>query len=79
VVSVSAAEIITSVATLVTAIGGVILLLRKVKSLEEKQDQVHVLVNSNHKSMLRREQVLITALQRAGIDIPPDDSLEDEE
>ena len=78
-VSVSAAEIITSVATLVTAIGGVILLLRKVKSLEEKQDQVHVLVNSNHKSMLRREQVLITALQRAGIDIPPDDSLEDEE
>ena len=72
----SAAEIITSVATLVTAIGGVILLLRKVKSLEEKQDQVHVLVNSNHKSMLRREQVLITALQRAGIDIPPDDSQE---
>jgi hypothetical protein len=78
VVSVSAAEIITSVATLVTAIGGVILLLRKVKSLEEKQDQVHVLVNSNHKSMLRREQVLMTALQRAGIDIPPDDSLGDE-
>jgi hypothetical protein len=75
----SAAEIITSVATLVTAIGGVILLLRKVKSLEAKQDEVHVLVNSNHKSMLRREEVLIAALQRAGIEIPPDDSLSGKE
>lgn len=71
----SAAEIITATATLVTAIGGVILLLRKVNKLDEKTEHVRELVNSNHKAMLRREEVLISALQQAGVAIPPDDSL----
>lgn len=70
-----AAAIITALGTLVTAISGVIILFRKVKALESKTDEVHVLVNSNHKSMLRREEALISALQQAGIEIPPNDSL----
>lgn len=68
-------EIITATAGLVTAIGGVILLLRKVKQLDQKTEHVRELVNSNHQAMLRREGVLISALQQAGVAIPPDESL----
>jgi hypothetical protein len=83
------AETITAIATLVTAVGGVILaftvllpLLRRTKSLETvtaavaaKVDEVHVISNSNHEAMLRREEVLISALQFAGIAIPPNEAI----
>lgn len=72
------AAIITAVATLVTATGGAIIaftvlipLLRRAKAIDVKTSHVADLVNSNHAAMLRREEVLIKALQRAGIDIPP--------
>lgn len=75
----NAAEIIIATATLVTAIGGVILGLRKVNQIEAKTEHVKELVNSNHKAMLRREQVLISALQQAGVAIPPDASLDEDD
>lgn len=72
------AAIITAVATLVTAVGGAIIaftvlipLLHRTKAIDAKTSHVAELVNSNHAAMLRREEVLIKALQRAGIDIPP--------
>lgn len=76
------AAIITAIATLITAIGGAIIaytvllpLLHKTKAIEVKTDEVHTLVNSNHASMLRREEVLIAALQQAGVKIPPNQDI----
>jgi len=77
-----AAAVITAVASLITALSILITaftvfipLLRHAKAVETKTEQVHVLVNSNHKAMLRREEVLIRALQKAGIDVPPDEAI----
>jgi putative exporter of polyketide antibiotics len=86
------AAIITAIASLFTALGLLITaftvlipLLRKTKAIEERQEVVvakteHMtkLVNSNHMAMLRREEVLIAALQSAGIVIPPNEEIKKE-
>ena len=71
--------IIISIAILVATIAlmfvSVMTLLKQVTRIGLKTDEVHVLVNSNHEAMLRREEVLISALQKAGIEIPPNEDI----
>ena len=82
------ATVITAVASLITAFGVLLTaitgfyLVRRTKSIAQTQDVVvakteHMttLVNSNHEAMLRREEVLIAALQKAGIVIPPNEDI----
>jgi hypothetical protein len=57
---------ITAIATMVTAVGG-IYLNRRVKD-------VHKIVNQQRTDMLQYQKALIAALAAAGIDVPTDQS-----
>lgn len=65
------AAIIASLAALVTALTGLAVVIPQLR-------KIHVLVNSNLQSMLRREEVLIAALQQHGITIPRNEALHKE-
>jgi hypothetical protein len=73
------AAVIVAIAALITALGGLAsafaVLVPQLRKLSAKTDEVHTLVNSNHESMLRREEVLIAALQQNGIKIPPNEAI----
>jgi len=73
------AAIISALAALVTAVGGVLIAYRVLIPIVRKTDEVHALVNSNREDMLRREEVLIAALQHAGVKIPPNAALHGED
>jgi hypothetical protein len=59
--------LITAVATMVTAIGGLLLALKVIMP-------THKLVNQQRTDMLRFQTVLINKLAEHGIDIPEDQS-----
>jgi hypothetical protein len=69
------AVIITAVATGITAIGGLVLAFAVLIPTLRAARETHHLVNQTRTDMLRREEVLIAALQAGGIAIPPDQSL----
>lgn len=69
------AVIITAAATAVTAIGGLVLAFAVLIPTLRVGRETHHLVNQTRTDMLRREEVLIAALQAGGVAIPPDESL----
>jgi hypothetical protein len=75
----SAAGIISAVAAVVTALalvlGALPALLKVLKSTRE----VHVIVNQQRTDMTRYQAALIRALNEAGITVPIDQSLPDED
>jgi flagellar motor component MotA len=75
------AGIITAIATLTTAFGGIIAaftlflpILRKTKEVHKETQEVHQIVNQQHTDMLRYQRQLIRALESHGIAIPDDQS-----
>jgi hypothetical protein len=83
----SIAGIITATATVLTALGGLILALavflptmRKTRELAERNqvtlDEVHVIVNQQRTDMQRYQRALIDALHKAGVDVPIDQSVD---
>ena len=83
----SIAGIITASATVLTAAGGLLLALavflpqmRETRRIAEASkvtlDEVHVIVNQQRTDMQRYQRALIAALERAGVDIPEDQSVD---
>lgn len=83
----SIAGIITATATVLTALGGLILALavflptmRKTAAIAEASrvaiDEVHVMVNQQRTDMQRYQRALIAALHRAGVEVPVDQSVD---
>jgi hypothetical protein len=58
-----------------TALGGLVLAFAVLIPTLRTTQTTHHLVNQTRTDMLRREEVLIAALQAGGIAIPPDPSL----
>ncbi len=69
------AVVVTAAATAITAIGGLVLAFAVLIPTMRATRETHHLVNQTRTDMLRREEVLIAALQAGGIAIPPDQSL----
>jgi hypothetical protein len=61
------AGVITALATLVTAIGGVLLAIKVIMP-------THKIVNQQRTDMIRFQTVLINTLEKHGIEIPEDQS-----
>jgi hypothetical protein len=83
----SIAGIITAVATVLTAAGGLFLALavflptmRKTREIAEASraaiDEVHVIVNQQRTDAQRYQRALIAALNRAGVEVPADQSID---
>jgi hypothetical protein len=83
----SLAGIITAAASVLTALGGLFLALavflptmRKTREIAEASrvaiDEVHVIVNQQWTDAQRYQRALIAALQRAGVDVPADQSVD---
>jgi len=66
--------VITAVATMLTAIGGVWAVWRAGK-IEKKVDVIHVLTNNALSEMKALLQLYRTEMQRRGVTIPPDPSI----
>jgi hypothetical protein len=62
----SIAGLITAVATMVTAVGGIVLSYRV--------QSVHKIVNQQRTDMLRYQRALIVALKAHGVEVPDDQS-----
>jgi hypothetical protein len=76
------AGVITAVATVVTAIGGLVLAvavlipnLRASREAIAKVDQVHTIVNQQRTDAQRYQVALVRALRKAGVEVPDDQSL----
>lgn len=65
---------ITAVATLFTALGGLLVIVKTIVPTKHQVDQVHVIVNQQRTDMERYIRVLSKALESAGIDLPEDQS-----
>jgi hypothetical protein len=85
--STSIVGIITAAATVITALGGLLLALavflpqmRKTREIAEESrkgiTQVHMIVNQQRTDMLRYQRALTDALRRAGVEVPADQSLD---
>ena len=71
----TAAGVITAIATAITAIGGLMLALGvMIPNLRETR-KIHVMVNQQRTDMIRYQAALVAALQKAGIEVPADQSL----
>lgn len=69
------ATVVTALALLVSALGVMIPTLRRTKLVEQKVDQVHVMVNQERTDRMAYQEKLIAALQAGSVTIPTDDSL----
>jgi UPF0716 family protein affecting phage T7 exclusion len=79
----TAAGVITAIATVVIAVGGLlsaltllIPILRQTRALKTQVTQVHTIVNQQRTDMERYQRALVTALQNANVDVPDDQSIE---
>jgi hypothetical protein len=70
----SVAGIITAVATMLTALGGLLLALKVVVPIRKETSQIHTMVNQQRTDALNYQKALIRALSKAGVDIPEDQS-----
>lgn len=77
-----AAAIITAVATVLTALGGLVLALavlvptlRAARRAESAVAEVHTMVNQQRTDAARYTAVLVDALRSAGMNVPDDQSL----
>lgn len=66
----SIAGIITAIATVITAIGGLLLILRQTRKI----DDVHKIVNQQQTDLRNYQGALIRALREKGITVPIDQS-----
>jgi hypothetical protein len=78
----SVAGIITATATVLTALGGLVLAvnvlipnLRATKRAVAAMQEVHTIVNQQRTDAMRYQTALISALRKAGVDVPDDQSL----
>jgi hypothetical protein len=78
----STAQVVTAIATLVTAVGGIILafsvllpILRNSKDTRDQVGAVHVIVNQQRTDLQRYNAALLGALKKAGIEVPVDQSV----
>ena len=62
--------LIVACTSLVTAVGGVIALFRRVGGVSARVGEVHTLVNNQLDRQLRYSQELTAALTRAGVTVP---------
>ena len=73
------AGVITAIATVFTALGGLVLafsvLVPTLRKTRENVAAVHTMVNQQRTDMLRYQETLVTALQQGGIKVPADTSL----
>jgi hypothetical protein len=67
--------IITAVATMATAVGGLLLAWSNFRT-RRAVDQVHKIVNQQHTDLVRYQRALVKALEAAHIDVPDDQSIE---
>jgi len=65
---------ITAVATLVTAIGGLLLALKVIMPSKRQVEEVHKIVNQQRTDMRRYITVLERAVTEGGLDMPEDQS-----
>lgn len=72
-----------TIVSLITAVGGVVVsfalllpIFRKTKQLEQKTDEVHVMVNQQRTDAERYQGQLVKALEAHGINVPKDESKE---
>lgn len=71
----SIAGIITATTSLIVAIGGLIVSLKVLIPIKKTAEVTHSIVNQAKTNADAYQQDLRTALQQAGVDIPPDKSL----
>lgn len=71
----SVAGIITALTGLVVAVGGLIVSIKVLIPAKKTAEETHKLVNQQSTDAHVYQQDLRTALQEAGVDIPPDKSL----
>jgi hypothetical protein len=76
------AGIITAAATVITALGGLILAvavlipnLRTARATNKQVGTIHTIVNQQRTDSQRYQIALVEALKKAGIDVPIDQSL----
>jgi hypothetical protein len=77
----SLAGIFTAFASVLTACGLVVTALagyRRSKTVEDKVDQVHKIVNQQHTDTMNYQRALIRALEDRGIKVPIDQSIPSE-
>lgn len=65
-----------AVAGAITALTTLIPLLRRSKSTEAKVDEVHTIVNQQRTDMQNYNAALVRALSAAGIEVPVDQSVQ---
>lgn len=70
----SLAGVITAFATLLTALGGLVVAIKVIIPMKTETKKIHTLVNQQHTDLIRRITVLTRALVKEGIDIPEDQS-----
>lgn len=82
----STAGVVTAIATVLTALGGVIAalallipILRETRANGHQTREIHTIVNQQRTDSLNYQRALIRALADRGIDIPVDQSLPAEE
>lgn len=70
----SAAGVITAIASLITAIGGTVAILKVLLPSLRIAKDTHTIVNQQRTDMERYQRVLENALKQAGLDVPQDQS-----
>jgi hypothetical protein len=75
---VSITGIITAFATVITALGGLILAIAVLLPLLRETRNVHKIVNQQRTDMMRYQRALLALLKAHGIEPPVDQSLEPE-
>jgi len=68
------AGIITAFATLITAVGGLIVAIKVLVPNFRETRKIHTLVNKQYTDVQQFNKALISALVKAGIDVPEDQS-----
>jgi Na+-transporting NADH:ubiquinone oxidoreductase subunit NqrF len=68
----AAAAVFTSLALVITAIGG----LLAARRVGRKVDEVHVIVNQQRTDTMNYQRALIAALERHGVEVPADQSVD---
>jgi hypothetical protein len=68
------AGMITAAATLVTAIGGLLLAVKVIMPSKDQIEEVHKIVNQQRTDMRRYIAVLERAVAEGGLDMPEDQS-----
>ena len=69
------AEIITAIATALTALGGLLLAAKVLIPTKRVAEEVHHMINQEKTDRLRFQAALIQKLNEAGIEIPVDQSV----